>query len=260
MDGSNRLTIGRRLVEVRRAPGDRPRAPFDVADGDRQRRPSEAQMPAAEQATPHQPGISGCASIDECARSDDSGRNAERRRLALDQCFLQRLAPCVRAEAMRDRGAAASDSSWRSQGDRGGLTTDRLLTRTRRETPARLHRVEQVPRRIDGVALMGVDAARGFRRGVDDDAGAGQRRRRQRAAEIRDDPWRPLRRSSGWRADRLMPRTRLAAISRFSSREIRSRRSRPRAAQSSGAAGAAVRAAVRAPPARPRPRTSREAR
>src|SRR6185295_18254311 len=40
---------GRRIIEVRRAPGDRVGAAANVADGNRETRPSETQMPASEQ-------------------------------------------------------------------------------------------------------------------------------------------------------------------------------------------------------------------
>ena len=52
--GIEQVHDGRRLVEVRRAPGDRLGAPVDVADRDRQARTSQAEVPAAEQAPAHQ--------------------------------------------------------------------------------------------------------------------------------------------------------------------------------------------------------------
>ena len=151
--GIEQVDDGGRLFEVCRTPGDRLGASFDVADRNREARPPETHVPAAEQTPAHQARQRRLVPVHERSGPDDPNRNPEGRGFALRQLLLQTLAPGVRTKASRISRA------WRVLVlalPRGPRWSDHREA-AHKDEPLDIggvHRMKKVTRRIDRVALM----------------------------------------------------------------------------------------------------------
>src|SRR6266516_174961 len=179
---------GRCCVELSSAPGDDRCGAPDLAGGEGESRPTQAQVPAAEQLPTHESRQLRVSPIEERRRSENPRLDAEWHRFRAHDPFRFSFPPGIRTELPsvgRSEGRALvkvlPGHPWRAQ-DGQAAHVYKL-----RESCC-LHRAEHVAGRLDGVASVVVVPARGLGGGVHDDSRSDEHVERRRAAQIQPPP------------------------------------------------------------------------